>query len=75
VLSPNTQRYDRGDKRLAYQRIPSHSEDGLAAQENPLMEVSGRTANGRERRRYDTTDARLELHAIGLELPLAEIHA
>ena len=26
VLSPNTQRYDRGDKRLAYQSLPSLAE-------------------------------------------------
>jgi Uma2 family endonuclease len=75
VLSPNTQRYDRGDKRLAYQTIPSLLEYVLVAQDSPLIEVAGRTANGWETRRYDMPDARLELHAIGLELPLAEIYA
>jgi Uma2 family endonuclease len=45
VLSPNTQRSDRGDKRLAYQTIPSLLEYVLVAQDSPIIEGSARTAN------------------------------
>jgi Uma2 family endonuclease len=75
VLSPNTQRHERGDKRLAYQTIPSLLEYVLVAQDRPLIEVSGRTASGWDTRRYETPDARLELDSIGLALPMAEIYA
>ena len=38
VLSPSTQRFDRGDKRLAYQQIPSLSDYILVAQDAILVD-------------------------------------
>lgn len=38
VLSPSTQRFDRGDKRLAYQQIPSLSDYVLVSQDSQLVE-------------------------------------
>ena len=75
VLSPNTQRHDRGDKRLAYQSLPSLQEYILAAQDSPRIEVLSRTAAGRETRVFASLDASLELSSIGLNLPLSEIYA
>lgn len=38
VLSPSTQRFDRGDKRLAYQQIPSLTDYILVAQDAILVD-------------------------------------
>ncbi len=38
VLSPSTQRFDRGDKRMAYQQIPSLSDYVLVSQDSHLVE-------------------------------------
>lgn len=40
VLSPSTQRYDRGDKRLAYWSLPSMREYVLIAQDRPHVELT-----------------------------------
>lgn len=75
VLSPNTQRYDKGDKRLAYQSLPSLQEYVLVTQDTPRVEVLARTEAGWERRLYESLDATLTLSSIGLDLPLSEIYA
>jgi Uma2 family endonuclease len=75
VLSPNTQRYDRGDKRLAYQSLPSLVEYVLVSQDSPRIEVFRRGSGGWERSECDAPDATLELTSIGLRLPLADIYA
>lgn len=38
MLSPSTQRFDRGDKRLAYQQIPSLTDYVLVSQDSQLVE-------------------------------------
>lgn len=38
VLSPSTQRFDRGDKRLAYQQIPTLDDYILVSQDRVLVE-------------------------------------
>jgi len=75
VLSPNAQRYDRGDKRLAYQSLPSLAEYVLVSQDGPRIEVLRRTAGGWERLEYNAPEATLELASIGLCLRLANIYA
>lgn len=75
VLSPNTQRYDKGDKRLAYQSLPSLQEYVLVTQDAPQVEVLARTDAGWETRIYESLDATLTLSSIGLSLPLSEIYA
>jgi Uma2 family endonuclease len=75
VLSPNTQRNDRGDKRLAYQSLPSLQEYVLVSQEAPRIEVLARTEAGWETRLYESLDATLTLSSIRLDLPLSEIYA
>ena len=46
VLSPTTERYDRGDKALHYRRIPSVREYVLVAQDTPRIEVFRRRDDG-----------------------------
>jgi Uma2 family endonuclease len=75
VLSPNTQRYDRGDKRLAYQSLPSVAEYVLVSQDGPRIEVFRRTAGGWECLECNTPEATLDLASIGLRLGLADIYA
>lgn len=75
VLSPNTQRYDRGDKRLAYQSLPSLQEYVLVAQDEPSVEIFRRADNGWKSVIHRGTDAAIALRSIGLEIRLARIYA
>lgn len=43
VLSPSTQEYDRGDKRLAYQSLATLQEYVLVAQDTPAVEIHRRS--------------------------------
>jgi Uma2 family endonuclease len=75
VLSPNTQRYDRGDKRLAYQSLPSLREYLLVSQELPHIERLQRVGAGWVSQCYAAPNDRLMLSAIDFEMTLAEIYA
>lgn len=75
VLSPNTQRYDRGDKWLAYQSLESLQQYVLVAQDSPRIELLTRIETGWKRCLCDSLDASLALSSIGLELPLTAIYA
>jgi Uma2 family endonuclease len=75
VLSPNTQRYDRGDKRLAYQSLKSLQEYVLVAQDAPKIEVFSRTEAGWEYCVYDALEDALHLPSIGFSSRLAAIYA
>ena len=74
VLSPNTQRHDRGDKRLAYQSLQSLQEYVMVTQDSPRIEVLSGIQGGWETRLYESSDALLTLSSIGLSLPLTEIY-
>jgi Uma2 family endonuclease len=75
ILSPNTQRYDRGDKRLAYQSLPSLQEYVLVAQDEPRIEILRRTEVGWHASLHQGVDALLELRCIELNLRLARVYA
>jgi len=75
VLSPNTQRYDRGDKRLAYQSLPSLQEYVLVAQDEPSIEIFGRTKAGWKSTIHRGIDSSIELRCIELEIRLDRIYA
>jgi len=74
VLSPATQRYDRGDKRLAYTSLPSLQTYLLLAQDRPEITLYDRAA-------FDQpivlkgTSATLQLTAIDFSITLAELYA
>ena len=75
VLSPNTQRYDRGDKRLAYQSLPSLQEYLLVAQDEPSIEIHRRSQAGWKSAIHRGIDSSIELRCIELEIPLDRIYA
>ena len=75
VLSPGTEKYDRGLKKRNYQLIPSLVEYVLAAQDEPLCERYVRLADGS----WGTVDfvglsAVLELTSVPVRVPLADVY-
>jgi Uma2 family endonuclease len=75
VLSRSTRRIDDGEKKDAYQTIPSLSVYVLIEQDTAAAIVFRRTAGGGfEREVYQGMDAVIPLAEIGIELPLAEVY-
>lgn len=72
VLSPSTQRHDRGDKRLAYRRLPSLREYVLIAQDRPCVELLRREAD--EPIRLEHPSDVLTLDSIGFSMTLADLY-
>jgi Uma2 family endonuclease len=72
VLSPSTERLDRGEKKLNYLQIPSLQEYVLVAQDKPKVEIMRRRTSWVVEELYpgDT----LTLESVGLTLPLATIY-
>lgn len=72
VLSPSTERLDRGEKKLNYLQIPSLQEYVLVAQDKPKVEVMRRGTSWSVEELY--LDETLTLGSVGLTLPLADIY-
>jgi Uma2 family endonuclease len=75
ILSPSTERYDRGKKFQHYREIPSLQEYVLVAQDNPRIERYLRQENGK----WELTDAigieaTIDLTSIDCVLELAEVY-
>jgi Uma2 family endonuclease len=72
ILSPSTERLDRGEKKLNYLQIPSLQEYVLVAQDKPKVEIMRRRTSWVVEELYpgDT----LTLESVGLTLPLATIY-
>lgn len=75
VLSPSTQRYDRGDKRLAYQSLPSLREYVLVAQDRPYVEILRRTGAVWDNQYTCTTNGAVTFASIALTINIADIYA
>jgi Uma2 family endonuclease len=75
VLSPRTQRYDRGDKRLAYQTLPMLREYLLISQDTPRVEVLRRTDGGWEHAVIAGPDEVVRLGSVGLDVPMSDLYA
>ncbi len=76
VLSPSTEKYDRGAKFRNYKQIPSLVEYIMVAQDEPLCERFTRQADGLWG--YETfvgLDAELVFTSVPVRIPLAEIYA
>jgi len=73
VLSPSTQRYDRGDKRLAYTSLSSLQEYLLIAQDQWRVDVL-RRATGWAVETLTRPDTRLHLASVDLSISLAELY-
>lgn len=75
VLSPSTERYDRGAKLAHYQQIPSLQEYILVAQDQPLVERHVRQPDGAwEKRTFDEPAQVFKFASIPARIPLAEIY-
>ena len=75
ILSPSTERYDRGRKFQDYRKLPSLREYVLIAQDAPHVERYRLQDNGNwELADAEGLDARLELTSIGCTLALADIY-
>ena len=73
VLSPSTQRYDRGDKRLAYASLPSLQEYLLIAQDLCRVDVLRRNT-GWAVETLTQPDVRLHLASVDFSMTLAELY-
>ncbi len=74
VLSPDTERVDRGEKRLNYQTLPSLEAYCLVDQFRVAVTVYRRTADGWTSEFMSEKTDTLRLACIGCELPLAAIY-
>jgi Uma2 family endonuclease len=74
VISRKTRRIDEGEKKDAYQSIPSLSVYVLLEQESPAAVVFRRTEHGFVREVYQGLDAVIPLGEVEAELPLAEVY-
>jgi Uma2 family endonuclease len=74
VLSPSTASVDRHEKRIAYRRIAALEEYVIVAQQAIEVTVFRRKESW-EPVVLESLDSLLELHSIGLSVPLARIYA
>ncbi|MBI5493897.1 MAG: Uma2 family endonuclease [Deltaproteobacteria bacterium] len=76
VLSPSTEAYDRGDKFVAYRSIASLRHYVLVDGQRPTVEVFSPDASGNWCNTvFQGLQAVVELPAVGVTLPVAELHA
>src|SRR5260370_20611752 len=74
VLSRRTRRTDEGEKKDAYQTIPTLGVYVLVEQETATVVAYRRTEHGFDRDVYQGLDAVLPLKEIEIDLPLGEIY-
>jgi Uma2 family endonuclease len=75
VLSPSTERFDRGPKATAYRAIPSLQEYVLVAQDRPCVEVHRREPDGAWTvELLLRVEDVLDLRSVVCELPLATLY-
>jgi Uma2 family endonuclease len=74
ILSPSTERFDRGEKFERYRGIESLNEYILVTQAKPLIEVFERRSDGWLLRAFTGIDAVLRLSVGSLEIPLSEVY-
>jgi len=73
ILSPGSQRYDRGDKRLAYSSLATLQEYVLISQDRMLVEVYLVRQRDRRLLLKDPGDS-LVLESVGFSITLAELY-
>jgi Uma2 family endonuclease len=75
VLSPSTERHDRGKKKDGYRLIPSLREYLFVVQKEPRVELYRREADGGwSCTVYQRMEDEVRLESLGCTLPLAEIY-
>lgn len=76
VLSPSTEAYDRGFKAMNYRQVESLKAYVLVAQDTAHVEIYLRQSdNSWLLREEDGLENSLAIPPLGIDLPLAEIHA
>lgn len=76
VISPSTQKYDRGLKSQEYRKIDSLQEYALASQDEPRMEVFRRQADSQWLpAEFAGLESVCRLESVGAAIPLAEIYS
>lgn len=73
ILSPSTQRYDRGDKWLAYRTLTSLQTYVLIAQDKIRINAFHRTNDWRSEI-LESENAPIRLDAIGLAMPAVDVY-
>lgn len=74
VLSPSTERYDRGEKFHHYQKIPTLRDYVLVSSQEPLIEVYHRLADGAWRYTAFGPGELARVDSVGLSLPVGELY-
>ncbi|GBC95622.1 hypothetical protein HRbin16_01414 [bacterium HR16] len=75
VLSPSTEDFDRGEKFLVYQRIPSLKEYLLVAQDRMCVEHFIRQSDGQWlRREYTHPEQVVHLESVDADLPVQTVY-
>ena len=75
VLSPATQKYDRGGKFIAYRTLPSFKEYVIISQDKPLVtDLFRKDVHTWEDMDIEGMDQILHLRSIDCKLPLARIY-
>jgi Uma2 family endonuclease len=75
VLSPSSERYDRGEKFRFYQQLPSLKAYVLISQKEPLVEVYTRSDSGAwPKTEFRGLDAVATLSSLGIELSMKQLY-
>ena len=74
VLSPSTEGYDRGKKRLKYQQITTLQDMVFIAQDEPLIERYTRRAEGWVTTHVHGLNQSIPIPSIGVTLALSEVY-
>jgi Uma2 family endonuclease len=72
VLSPTTERYDRGEKMMAYRFLPTLQEYILVWPDAPIVEIRRRSSNWEHHVVKDHETLKLE--SVGVDIQLAELY-
>ncbi|MDW8291337.1 MAG: Uma2 family endonuclease, partial [Armatimonadota bacterium] len=75
VLSPSTEGFDRGEKFLLYQRLPSLREYVLVSQQSMRVEQFVRLPDGGwQRREYTRPEQVMQLESVGVALSVQAVY-
>jgi Uma2 family endonuclease len=74
VLSPTTEKYDRGEKLDTYKSIPALREVMLVAHDRPEIEVVRREADGSWSRHVVGAGETTRLMSVGCNLPVDDVY-
>ena len=75
VLSPSTEAYDRADKWVSYQTIPSLQYFLLISASQPRVEIYTREAHGWHFEVVEGREASVALPALGVTVTLSDLYA